>query len=236
MSAIRTGFCRRIAMTMRATAAIWALACASVSPAVAADVGQVANHGASGADASADAGFVARIAGQLASNRAVRAHFRQTQTLAALSAPLVSTGTLVFIQERGVIWRLDTPVRVTYVIGDTSVTKIDASGHRTTTGASRGGMAQVPQMMRAMLSGDLSGLYSRFDVAGSGTAAHWQLILTPNQPQLAQFVKALRMDGGAFLQALEIDAANGDTTRIEFSGSESIDPHAFAESGLFEAR
>jgi outer membrane lipoprotein-sorting protein len=212
------------------------LAYSTVSPAVAADLVHTANIGASGGDATADAGLVARIAGQLASYRGVRAHFRQTQTLAALSAPLVSTGTLIFIRERGVIWRIDTPSHVTYVIGDTSVTKIDASGHRSAAGASRGGMAQVAQMMRAMLSGDLSALYSQFDVAVSGAPARWQLLLTPNQPQLAQFVKALRMKGGAFLQTLEIDAANGDTTRIEFSGSEGIDSRAPDERDLFGAR
>jgi hypothetical protein len=97
-------------------------------------------------------------------------------------------------------------------------------------------MAQVAQMMRAMLSGDLSALYSQFDVAVSGAPARWQLLLTPNQPQLAQFVKALRMKGGAFLQTLEIDAANGDTTRIEFSGSEGIDSRAPDERDLFGAR
>ena len=236
MNAITSSFPRRAAAVVFKTSILCLLAWSAVSPSVAADSAPAVNRGASGADATADAGLVARIAGQLASYRGVRAHFRQTQTLAALSAPLVSTGTLIFVRERGVIWRIDTPSHVTYVIGDKSVTKIDASGHRSTTGASHGGMAQVTRMMRAMLSGDLSALYSQFDVAVSGAPARWQMLLTPNQPQLAQFVKSLRMDGGAFLQTLEIDAANGDTTRIEFSASESIDSRTPAESDWFGTR
>jgi len=189
-----------------------------------------------GAPANADAALVARIAAQWAAKGSVRAQFRQTQTLAALSAPLVSTGALVFVRDRGVIWRTDTPYRVTYVIGDAGVTKLDASGHRSVRGASRGGVAQVSQMMRAMLGGDLSALYSQFDVRAEGTPARWRLLLTPNQPQLAQAIKSLRMEGGAFLQTIEMTAANGDTTRIDFSDSERIDALSPAELAVFGAR
>ncbi|MDG0026562.1 outer membrane lipoprotein carrier protein LolA [Trinickia sp. Y13] len=188
------------------------------------------------AASSAGAALVARIAGQLAEKGGVRTHFRQTQTLAALSSPLVSTGALVFERDRGVIWRIDTPYRVTYVIGDTSVKKIDAEEHSSTSAPARGSMAQVSRMMRALLGGDLSALYSQFDVAASGTPARWRLRLTPNQPQLAQFVKALRMEGDAYLQMLEVIGANGDTTRIEFSGSEPVDALTPAERALFGAR
>lgn len=207
--------------------------------AFAADATSPAKHAASASSpssAAAEAGLVARITAQLAEKVGVRAQFKQTQTLAALSAPLVSTGTLVFVRDRGVIWRTDTPYRVTYVIGDAGVMKIDEAGRRSTSGASHGSMTQVSRMMRSMLGGDLSALYSQFDVAASGTTARWRMLLTPNQPQLAQFVKALRMEGGAFLQTLDITAANGDTTRIDFAGSEAIDTLSPAELALFGAR
>lgn len=210
------------------------LACARPLPALAADGAPSIDHAVT--PGAAEAGLVARIATQLAEKVGVRAQFKQTQTLAALAAPLVSTGSLVFARDRGVIWRTDTPYRITYVIGDASVTKIDANGHRSTSGASRGGMTQVSRMMRAMLGGDLSALYSQFDVAADGTTARWHMRLTPNQPQLAQFVKTLSMEGGAFLRTLEITAANGDTTRIDFSANEGIDALSPAELALFGAQ
>lgn len=231
MAAMTHRFWRFMGRPMLASIAACAFVCATASSAAAAaDAAQPASA------ATADAALVARIAAQLAGKAGVRAQFRQTQTLAALSAPLVSTGTLVFVRDRGVIWHTQTPYRVTYVIGDKGVTKIDASGTRATRGASGGGMARVSHMMRAMLGGDLSALYSQFDVAADGTPAHWRLSLTPNQPQLAQAVKSLRMEGGAFLSTLEITAANGDTTRIDFSGSAGIDALSPAESALFGAR
>ncbi len=220
---------------MCALAAVGALGCKSAM-AAAASTALPSAAAASSAGAANDAALVARIAGQLAEKGGVRTHFRQTQTLAALSSPLVSTGALVFERDSGVIWRIDTPYRVTYVIGDTSVKKIDAEGHSSTSAPARGSMAQVSRMMRALLSGDLSALYSQFDVAASGTPARWRLRLTPNQPQLAQFVKALRMEGDAYLRMLEVIGANGDTTRIEFSGSEPVDALTPAERALFGAR
>jgi Outer membrane lipoprotein carrier protein LolA-like len=209
--------------TQEASAAS-AAAAASVSPAPAAR------------SASADANLVAQIAQRLAGKSGVRAQFRQIQTLAALKAPLISTGSLLFVHERGVIWRVDTPYRATYVIGDGGVAEIDADGRRVARGAQRaGGVAQVSRIMRAILGGDLSALYSQFDVAASGTPAQWCLQLTPNQPQLAQALKGLRMEGGALLQTLTITAANGDTTHIDFSGSELVDAPTAAERDSFGA-
>jgi outer membrane lipoprotein-sorting protein len=237
MAAMIHRFRRLIGDPMLASIAACALVVAIAAPAEAAvAAGAVVAPQPASSTASAQAGLVARIAAQLAGHAGVRARFRQTQTLAALSAPLLSTGTLVFVRDRGVIWRTETPYRVTYVIGDRGVTKIDASGTRSTHGASRGGIAQVSQMMRAMLGGDLSALYSQFDVAADGTPVRWRLSLQPNQPQLAQALKSLRMEGGAFLSSLEITAANGDTTRIDFSGSEGIDTLSSAEQALFGAR
>ncbi|RKP50708.1 outer membrane lipoprotein carrier protein LolA [Trinickia fusca] len=186
------------------------------------------------ANTADDARLVAQITALLAGKPGVRAQFRQTQTLAALKAPLVSTGSLVFWRERGVLWRIDTPYRTTYVIGDVGVSEIDANGKRVSRASPRaGGIAQVSRMMRAMLGGDLSALYSQFDVTASGTLRAWRLELAPNQPQLAQAIKSLHLDGDTFLRTLVITAANGDTTRIDFTDSAAFDAPAPNERALW---
>jgi outer membrane lipoprotein-sorting protein len=186
---------------------------------------------------ASDTGLVSQIAGHLARALGVRAQFTQTQTLAAMKQPLVSTGSLVFFRERGVIWRIDTPYKATYVITDTGVSEVNANGQRTNTNSSNGvrGVAQVSRMMRAMLGGDLSALYAQFDVHADGTPAQWRMQLTPNQPQLAQSIKGLEMSGGDYLQALRITLANGDVTRIDFANSAAVSELAPAERTLFGA-
>jgi outer membrane lipoprotein-sorting protein len=187
---------------------------------------------------SADnSGLVSQIAAHLAQAKGVRAQFTQTQTLSAMKQPLVSTGSLVFFRERGVIWQIDTPYKVTYIITDAGVSEVSANGQRTNTnsGNSVRGVAQVSRMMRAMLGGDLSALYSQFDVKADGTPAQWRMQLTPNQPQLAQSIKGLEMSGGDYLQGLRITLANGDVTRIDFAKSAAVSELAPTERTLFGA-
>jgi len=185
-----------------------------------------------------DAVLVSQVASRLAQAKGVRAQFTQTQTLSAMKQPLVSTGSLVFFRERGVIWRVDTPYKATYVISDAGVSEVDASGKRISTKSAQGvrGVAQVSKMMRAMLGGDLSALYSQFDVDAQGTPSQWKLELKPNQPQLAQSIKGLRMTGGEFLQTLRITLADGDVTQIEFAKSEAISELAPGERTLLGAQ
>ena len=173
---------------------------------------------------ASNTGLVSQIAGNLARAKGVRAQFTQTQTLSAMKQPLVSTGSLVFFRERGVIWRIDTPYKATYVITDTGVSEVNVNGQRTSSSSDNGvrGVAQVSRMMREMLGGDLSALYAQFDVRADGTPAQWRMQLTPNQPQLAQSIKGLEMSGGDYLQALRITLANGDVTRIDFANSAAI--------------
>jgi outer membrane lipoprotein-sorting protein len=181
--------------------------------------------------------LVSQIAAHLAQAKGVRAQFTQTQTLAAMKQPLVSTGSLLFFRERGVIWQIDAPYKATYVITDAGVAEVDANGQRVTARSAQGtrGVAQVSKMMRAMLGGDLSALYSQFDVQAEGSAAQWRMQLTPNQPQIAQSIKGLVMNGGDYLQRLRITLANGDVTQLEFTKSAAVTELTAAERGLLGA-
>jgi len=190
---------------------------------------------------SQSAALVSQVAGRLAQTKGVRAQFTQTQTLSAMKQPLVSTGTLVFFRDRGVIWRVETPYKATYIITDAGVSEVDANGKRINTKSAQGagsvrGVAQVSKMMRAMLGGDLSALYSQFDVDAQGTLSQWKLELKPNQPQLAQSIKGLQMTGGEFLQGLRITLANGDVTQLEFAKSEALGDLAPNERTLLGAQ
>ncbi|MBW0449066.1 outer membrane lipoprotein carrier protein LolA [bacterium M00.F.Ca.ET.228.01.1.1] len=191
----------------------------------------------SAAAADGNPALVSQIASHLAAARGVRAQFTQTQTLAAMKQPLISTGSLLFLRERGVIWQIATPYKATYVITDAGVAELDARGQRVTTRGAHGtrGVAQVSKMMRAMLGGDLSALYSQFDVQAEGSAGNWRMRLTPNQPQVAQSIKSIQMNGGDYLQNLRIALANGDTTQLEFSRSETVSEPAPAERSLLGA-
>jgi len=183
------------------------------------------------ADDSALVGQIAQVLGQ---HQGVRADFTQTQTLAALKQPAVSHGTLLFASRQGVLWQVDTPYRTTYVFRDQQVIEIDANGRRSVRDSrDAAGMRQVTQLMRAMLAGDLSGLYTQFRVTASGSTAQWRLQLLPDQPQLAQAIKSVSLSGGQFLQSLQLDLASGDTLHLDFTHSVALDLLTPAEQAEF---
>ncbi|MHA6908793.1 LolA family protein [Ralstonia pseudosolanacearum] len=188
------------------------------------------------ADDTRDSTVVSQIAAQLGRARGVRARFTQTQTLQSMQRPLVSTGTLLFSRERGVIWQIEQPLRLTCVVTEAGVRTLDAAG-KPVPGSQRNaaGIAQVSRMMRAMLGGDLSAMYSQFDVAAQGTPAHWRLRLTPAQPQLAQALRGLDLHGDTYVRGITIRAAGGDETRLEFTDSASVETLSPAELALLGA-
>ncbi|CAN0624323.1 Outer membrane lipoprotein carrier protein LolA [Burkholderia multivorans] len=227
-------------LTLRAAAAVVLLASqahAQVSPAASSAPTLPARPAASAASniPASDMALVSQIAAHLAQAKGVRARFTQTQTLAAMKAPLVSAGSLLFFRERGVIWQVDTPYKATWVMSDAGIAEINAAGQRVAGRNAQGarGAAEISKMMRAMLAGDLSALYSQFDVEAHGAPGHWQMRLTPNQPQLAQAIRALQMSGGAYLQSVRIRLANGDVTQIDFDGSTAVTNLTPAERALF---
>ncbi|WP_296227950.1 outer membrane lipoprotein carrier protein LolA [Ralstonia sp. UBA689] len=180
--------------------------------------------------------LVSQVAAQLAQAKGVRAQFVQTQSLQAMQKPLVSSGTLLFLRDQGALWRIEHPTRMTYVMTDAGVTTLDANDKPMARGArNAAGVAQVSRMMRAMLAGDLSALYSQFNVNAQGSASRWQLNLTPAQPQLAQALRGLDLTGDSYVRSIRIRSANGDETRIEFTGSTHVDAPNATERALLGA-
>jgi outer membrane lipoprotein-sorting protein len=215
----------------------------TLAPATHAAAAAAAASGSATTEASEpaqSAELVSQIAAQLGRASGIRARFTQTQTRAALKQPLVSSGSLLLVRGRGIVWHIETPYQAVYLITDAGVSEINAAGQRVGGASPHGtsgtrGVAEVSRMMRAMLGGDLSALYSQFDVQAAGTPAQWRMQLTPNQPQLAQAVKGLQMSGGGYLRSLRITLANGDVTSLDFADSATVTELTPAEQQLFGA-
>jgi len=96
--------------------------------------------------------------------------------------------------------------------------------------------APVSRMMRAMLGGDLSALYSQFDVSAQGTVARWRLRLIPNQPQIATAVRQIDLEGSDFVTSLDIVQANGDTLQWTFDNAHALPALPERERGWLSAQ
>ena len=230
----------RIALVAVVTVSVALQALAPAAHAAAAAAVASASASVEASTPAQSAALVSQITAQLGRASGIRAHFTQTQTRAALKQPLVSSGSLLLVRGRGVVWHIETPYQAIYLITDAGVSEINAEGQRIGGTSARGtsgtrGVAEVSRMMRAMLGGDLSALYSQFDVQATGTLAQWRMQLTPNQPQLAQAIKDLQMSGGGYLRTLRITLASGDVTSLDFADSTTVTDLTPAEQRLFGA-
>ena len=91
---------------------------------------------------------------------------------------------------------------------------------------------------RSLIAVGLAGsglLVLPFAVRAEGTLSHWQMVLTPNQPQIAQAIQSLTLSGGEYLQSLRVTTARGDVTQFDFTDTTAIAELAPAERSLFEA-
>jgi outer membrane lipoprotein-sorting protein len=160
----------------------------------------------------------AQMQDRLLRSPVLRADFHQERVLRILRRPLISSGRMVLSEGQGVLWRVEDPHRVTYLIRPAEVLEWEVG-----TGPRRVGMAAVPgfrlltEMFLAALTGDLSGLEEAFDAETLPTESGWHVRLTPKAEALSQFISHLEMAGDRYVEAVRLAEAGGDAMNFTFS-------------------
>ena len=135
--------------------------------------------------------------------------FTQTATVAALSAPLVSSGSFYFDRARGVSWHVEQPISAQFVFLPTTDGAPAARGQVQ--------MSWVGQLLNTVLAGDLSALSRMFLVDGSLSPDGWALVLAPKSTAVARAIAKIDVDGGTAIHRIKLLEANGDDITIVFS-------------------
>lgn len=177
---------------------------------------------------------LARIGAQIEQFPVVRAEFVQTKQMAALKRPLITTGRLMYSRQHGVLWQIEQPFRMSYILGEERIVEIGSDGVRRERGVREiPGLAQVGRVFRAMLGANTTALQDYFDVAVQGEASKWDVVLKPRQAQLAQFLTGMQLSGARFVESITISEAGGDSTQIRFRNTQGASAPNEAELKLF---
>jgi len=154
----------------------------------------------------------------LASAQRVDARFVETRHSTLLTTPLVTRGTLRY-ERPG---RLEKHVAVPYderIVLEGGQVTIDNPSRGPKTVLSVAGapaIAGLVESIRATRAGDLEALERFYKVDVGGARGEWWLRLRPHERELAQFVKAVTVQGaGARIARIEVDEASGDRTVME---------------------
>lgn len=150
----------------------------------------------------------------------IRADFIQEKQMAGFKKPLVTRGRMAFSKNQGVLWKIESPLRITYALTEDRIVEISEDG-RTQVRTSRevAGLAQVGRVFRALLGAQTGPLTELFTVDAENLSGRWRLILQPKPGPVAQYMKQILLEGDRHVERIRIDEANGDSTVIIFSNS-----------------
>ena len=172
-----------------------------------------------------------QLSDQLAKPEVIHGNFIQEKHLRALPQPLVSKGTFVLAKNHGLLWLLKTPLQQDYRISAKGIARRDANGWQLLPGKSAG--AEQNRLFLAVLQGDSSGLQRDFELALSGDAQKWQLVLTPRSMLLKQVFNLINIDGGELVNTIQLLETQGDSTLLRMQDSTSAQPLSDAEQHDF---
>jgi outer membrane lipoprotein-sorting protein len=151
-----------------------------------------------------------------------QARFTEVRRLAALDAPVTSSGVLSFKAPDRLERQTRVPHIERYVIeGDMFAIEREVEGQNQ---RREFRLAEFPPLrafllaVRATLAGDRATLDSLYGVALEGTETGWTLRLRPKKALLGTSVREIRFRGrGSEIDRIETDEAGGDSSRMTLS-------------------
>lgn len=166
--------------------------------------------------AAMEAPLLDRVMALLAARPSQRATFQEEKTLASLSTPLHSHGTLLYVRPGYLEKRTLGPQperlvldgsRLWIATGGQTARVVDLDAHP--------GLRALADTFVDVLSGNAAALRRSYAVQTSGTLASWRITLRPLGPRAARFLRSAVIEGsGAQLRVVAFVQANGDEDRM----------------------
>jgi len=184
-----------------ARAALWLFAAACASAAVAADSSDPA------------AWDVQRLMRELAQVKTANARFIERRHLAILTAPLESSGTLVYVAPDRLEKHTLRPRPESLVLerNELTVESKERNQRRTLVLQDYPVIWAFVESIRSTLAGDLPTLSRFYQVGLDGGERRWRLSLIPSEPRMQDVVSEIRISGDrSWINAIEMIETGGD--------------------------
>lgn len=165
---------------------------------------------------------IAAVKAQLLQPAVLRGEFQQSKQIQGFSKPLQSSGDFIVARDQGVLWRTLKPFPGTLKLTRDEIvaTQGDAVSFRLSA-SSEPSVRIINGLMFALLNGDVGALDRQFTISGSAADARWKLALSPKQAAFAKLIRSIELQGDQHVREIAIAEANGDHTRIVFTGQGS---------------
>lgn len=171
--------------------------------------------------ARATADTVDDVLAILGSHPLVRASYEQHKHVPGRKRDLLSSGTLVFARNQGVLLKITAPAEAQLVMSASMI--VQRSANQTT----RLELRQSPfgaaaTVFGQLASGDVQQLQQGFVVTATGSGStQWELQLTPRAESLRKTLTGLKLSGSDFLREIEIDDTRGGRVLLQLTGHQT---------------
>ena len=175
---------------------------------------------AAAAGAPAAEWSVQQLMDGLAQVKSAKSRYTERKTVAILSAPIDSAGTLVYTAPGHLEKRATTPRPESLVLDGDQLT-LESQGKRRTIA-----LQQYPviwafvESIRSTLAGDLATLKRFYQVGLEGGERQWRLTLKPVEAAMKDVVSEIRIEGaGSQVSGIEIVETQGDRSVMTITPS-----------------
>jgi hypothetical protein len=150
---------------------------------------------------------------ELAKAPRTNARFTERKYMKALTAPLITSGTLTYEPPDRMVKRTLKPKPDALLVEKDSVTLDRAGRTRTLRMQEYPVMWAFLESIRSTLKGDLDTLQRFYEIKLTGTRRSWKLELEPHQPRMKQVIRWIEIEGSqGRIEAVEVQEASGDRT------------------------
>ena len=160
----------------------------------------------------------------------VQGDFTQQRFLKSLTKPITTQGKFTILAQKGLLWQMEKPFANQLRVKKDGIMQWDGKQW-----VANGKMGQAEQisLFLGLLSGDISGLKSQFDVTLGGNTQHWHLTLTPSSLLMKQIFTNIQIQGDNVVKTIVLNEKQGDKTHIQFDHIQQNQPlSAMAQSAL----
>ena len=161
---------------------------------------------------------VAKIQSMLARAKVLCGRFDQTKQLVGLKKPVASNGRFCIVADMGVLWRSLQPFASTLRLTRDEIVQMQGGRVAMRLDAKQEpAVRMINGILFAALAGDLDKLQALFEIDGGIHNNRWSVTLKAREPALAKAIGAIALEGGVYVQSVNISEAAGDRTSIVFS-------------------
>lgn len=148
----------------------------------------------------------------------LRAEFSQQRSVSGMDQKLNSSGNLIISRNKGLWWQQQKPFPLSLLLTDSRMVQILAGqAPQVVTAENNPQMFQFNSLLTALFHADKRALEQNFalDFSDRGQG-NWTLILRPKSSPLNRLFKTITLEGQTFLNNININDMQGDSTKIRF--------------------